>query len=213
MAKVLQILEHSPRLYEVLVENPGLDFQPGDSTLLVDRDKITARPYCIASHPSEAVLRFLVSRITGGALSNSLDLLRVGDDISVGPCFGQLHPAANRAPKVFIATGTGIAPFLSYFGDATAPPPLALLYGVRYFADAIDWKQLQQRCPTTRLAVSAERVPDTHYGRVTDLFHSLPIATGIEYYLCGHGDMIRSATDHLQEIGITPTAIKTEKFF
>ena len=79
-----------------------------------------------------------------------------GDVIRITPPFGWFRPGQEigNAPFVFLATGTGIAPFLSYLHTFEQPPE-SCLYGVRHAVDAIGMEILNRHGPV-RLAISRE---------------------------------------------------------
>ena len=115
------------------------------------------------------------------------------------------------APFVFVATGTGIAPFLAY-RNTFEKPPVVCLYGVRRKADAIGFSHLNAWCPT-HLAISRESTTDHHPGRVTDLLDLLPLNNTVHYYCCGLESMVTDVTDWLQQKGIGLMQIHREVFF
>ena len=49
-------------MFELEVEREGLNYRPGNCTLLV-REERDSRPYSLSSNPDEAVLRFLIRRL------------------------------------------------------------------------------------------------------------------------------------------------------
>ncbi|MFB6311316.1 MAG: FAD-binding oxidoreductase [Salinirussus sp.] len=75
----------------------------------------TSRAYSLASSPTQAGLELCVRRVPGGRLSPQLcDELAVGDEMTVRGPYGELvlgEPADRDL--VFLATGTGVAPFKS----------------------------------------------------------------------------------------------------
>ena len=118
---------------------------------------------------------------------------------------------AADAPFVFLATGTGIAPFLSYI-KTFETPPARCLYGVRREADAIGYEELRLHCPT-HLAVSREPADGHHQGRITDLLDLLPLDSATHYYCCGLESMVNDVSAWLQENGIGLSHIHREVFF
>lgn len=73
------------------------------------------RAYSIANSPTEKELEICVRRVPGGALSPQLcDDLAVGDKVTVRGPYGDLV-LGEHSPRttVFLATGTGVAPFKS----------------------------------------------------------------------------------------------------
>ena len=199
-------------LFELVLDRKGLKFSPGDCTAIyTDTDK--SRPYSIASGANEKELRFAIRKMEGGEVSPWLMDRQPGDTVRVSPPFGWFRPGQEigESPFVFIATGTGIAPFLSY-RKTTERPPAYCLYGVRHEDDAIGFSELRDGCPT-RLAVSREQTEEHHHGRVTDLLDQLPLAPETHYYCCGLESMVNEVGAWLQSHGIPLMHIHREIFF
>ena len=205
---------HSEGLFELALERGGVEFVPGDCLALFGADGQTSRPYSIASGTGEASLRFLIRRMERGVVSPFLAERRPGDRVKVSPPFGWFRPGPREdgSDFVFVATGTGISPFLSHFRTRPHAPPLQCLYGVRAARDAVcaDW--IAQQC-NLRLAVSREAVDGCHHGRVTDLLEAMPCAPRNHYYLCGLDDMIDDLSRWLEAREVPVTHIHRECFF
>ncbi len=199
-------------LFELVLERNGLVFTPGDCAAIYTADD-KSRPYSIASGSDETELRFLIRKMEGGEVSPWLKDRHPGDTLRISPPFGWFRPGQDigEAPFCFIATGTGIAPFLSY-QKTFKNPPACCLYGVRHEADAIAYASLHNYCPT-QLAVSREETAMHHHGRVTDLLDRLPLDPQNHYYCCGLESMVNEVGAWLEERGIPLMKIHREVFF
>lgn len=199
-------------LFELVLERDGLVFAPGDC-IAIYTDDGKSRPYSIASGSGERELRFLIRKMEGGEVSPWLMECQPGGTIRVSPPFGWFRPGQDigDAPFVFIATGTGIAPFLAYQNTFEAPP-MHCLYGVRRETDAVGLNSLREWCPT-QLAVSREPAENHHNGRVTDLFDQLSLAPGTHYYCCGLESMVNDVGAWLQTQDVPLMNIHREVFF
>ena len=102
-------------LFELVVAKNGMEFSPGDCVAIYTADD-KSRPYSIASGSNDEDLCFIVRKMDGGEVSPWLMARRPGDLIRITPPFGWFRPGqdSDDTPFVFLATGTGIAPFLSY---------------------------------------------------------------------------------------------------
>jgi benzoate/toluate 1,2-dioxygenase reductase subunit len=218
MPKVIGTRWYSPHVFEVFLERGQLPFKPGDCSLLIEKDGITARPYSISSAPKDDHLGFLVRRVPEGILSNYLAQVQPGDEVGISPFFGWFYPG-SRDKEVYFATGTGISPFLSAARQGMWPP-IALFYGAKNLAEAGDLEDLQ-RGTDLHLALSRESkedrgtdLPMDYYsGRITDLLHRIPIAGDTHYYLCGHEPMILEISNYLLDQGLEQKQISFEVFF
>jgi len=122
-----------------------LGFVPGQWLSLKastpDGEEIT-RAYSIASPPSDdARFAFCLNRVQDGFMSNYLCDMREGAEITFQGPFGAFILRPPLRDTVFIATGTGIAPFRSMLhwllADASRHQDRQfwLLFGVRYEQD------------------------------------------------------------------------------
>lgn len=199
-------------LFELVLEKNDMEFTPGDCVAIYTADG-KSRPYSIASGSKEPDLRFVIRKMDKGEVSPWLMSREQGDIIRITPPFGWFRPGQDTlgAPFVFLATGTGIAPFLSYIKTFEIPPAYCL-YGVRREADAIGYEDLQKHCPT-RLAVSRENAERHHHGRITGLLDLLPVDPNTHYYCCGLESMVNEASAWLQQKSIGLDHIHREVFF
>ena len=120
-----------------------------------DSDRMIRRAYCIASDSRAAErLEFFVTLILSGELTPRLFNLKVGDRLFVGPRAEgvfTLDPASTKH-VLMIATGTGLAPYMSMIRNELAlrvdgrvglraiwqrngPRHFALVHGARYSWD------------------------------------------------------------------------------
>ena len=210
---VRRIVEHSAQLFELQLERGNIRFEPGHCMALFN-DGTESRPYSIASGTGEDLLRFLIRRVPQGLVSNWLAQRRPGDPVRVSNPFGWFQPGRSMDNErcVFIATGTGIAPFLSYLRSITHRPPLACFYGVSRASEAFALNELKA-LPDFHLAVSQEETVSNFHGRVSGLLEQLPLGPQINFYLCGLDAMIDEVSKWLEQHNIDYTQIHREVFF
>ena len=204
----------SEDIFELVLERDGVDFQPGNCFAISNSEGVL-RPYSAASGKHESRLRFVIRRMPGGEVSEWLAGRVAGDEIEISEPFGWFRPGYGGEPgdpSVLIATGTGIAPFLSALRSFPDLEPAICLYGVRSLADAVGLDYVRGRCPV-RLCISREEAPPHHHGRVTDLLGEVPRRQRTNYYLCGLDAMIEEVSQWLQRHGVHFTHIHREVFF
>lgn len=103
-----------PSLLRMRVDpETDVDFAPGQYATV--RAHGTPRAYSIANSPSEDELEFAIRRVPGGRLTSDLFVnVRVGDEVVVrGPNGDMVLNDPSGRDIVFLATGTGVAPFKS----------------------------------------------------------------------------------------------------
>ena len=208
--KILDINVSQTGLIELTLEKNNLTYLPGDCVAIYT-DKGHSRPYSIASGVNDDFIKFLIRYIPQGEVSSVLYSMKKDQQLYLSNPFGWFRPGENinNSKNVFIATGTGIAPFLSYIKTFPDNPPISLFYGVSFKNDLVGVKFFGKNI---NIAVSQE---DTkfHKGRITDLFEYLPISKKINYYCCGREKMINDVRNHLVNNKILKDNIFNEVFF
>ena len=123
--------------------NPGLRFENGQFVMIgldVEGRPLT-RAYSIASPNHEEHLEFFSIKVADGPLTSRLQHLREGDPIVVSKkptgtlVLHDLNPGKNL---YLLATGTGLAPFLSVIQDPenyTRFEKVVLVHGVRFVSE------------------------------------------------------------------------------
>lgn len=208
------VRSYSSDVFELVLQRGSVAFTPGDCMALYTADGRVSRPYSLASGADERVLRFVIRQMPGGVVSPYLAGLHKGDAVRVSAPFGWFRPGEHRGQRasVFVATGTGIAPFLSYCRSVSARPKPICFYGVRKRSDAVEIELLRDRSDL-RLAVSREKARGVHQGRVTDLLEPFDLPQQADFYLCGLDAMIDQVTRMLEKRGIPIERIHRECFF
>ena len=211
---VIAVRPHTHEICELILDRKDVIFEPGESVVLFGPDHIS-RPYSIASGVDDAELRFLIRRMANGELSPWLADRGPGDRVVISEPFGAFRPGAADGASmqsVFVATGVGIAPFLSYAQSVRYARRPRCLYGVRYLSEAFGLDLLRTRTDL-ELAISREEAEGHHGGRVTDLLPELPLEGDGHFFLCGYDAMVDEVTYWLHEHGVPRDRIHGEVFF
>jgi ferredoxin-NADP reductase len=211
---VKEIVHHTHDIFEIFLDRKDLEFQPGDCISIYHENGETFREYSVASGTAEPNLGFLIKHLENGIVSGFLQNRQPDDQIKISLPYGWFRPGQRHGNGdfFFIATGTGIAPFLSYLKNFPNNPPQQFLYGVRKLNDAVGYELFKKYCPT-ELAISRERNPGFFKGRVTDLLYDMNFDKDTHFYLCGLDAMIEEVTNWLESNGIDPINIHREVFF
>jgi len=171
------------------------------------------RPYSLFSGEADPHLEVLVRRVGGGRVSPQLAVLQAGDLVKVGAPTGRftLDHSLPGEKLLFLATGTGVAPFRSF---VRSRPDLdyTLVHGVR---DALD-DFGAEFVPAHRrvLCVSGSQVPKVALaGRITVWLDEADVSVYDRVYLCGNARMILEALPLLVDRGLDEDFIHTETYF
>ena len=206
----------SASAYVLRLERGGLAFEPGQYVTLGLAGSTARREYSVYSGGRDPFLEVLIKQVEGGSVSRQLVRLPPGAMLDCDGPFGYftIPPARRGAALLFIASGTGIAPFRSF---ARSYPSLnyRLLHGVRAVTERYDSTQYPPHRYLSCLSrVAAADAPRGSYrGRVTDYLRDHPVAPGTACYLCGNSEMIFAAFDILKQQGIPGADLFAEVYF
>lgn len=188
-----------------------------------EQGKLVKRPYSIASPPYEKGSIDLVwKRIEGGFMTNYFWKLKEGDTLQVqGPLgrFGFKKPLQKHL--VFVATGTGIAPFRSMifqlFKDGT-DRDVWLIFGNRYETDILyddEWKDLAVKHSNFHYLPTVSRpkqwTGEREYVQKVLAKQKFPPAE-THVYICGLTNMINEVQKTALETGFPKEQILFEKY-
>lgn len=205
------------------IEGEVMPFIPGQYISLII-DQTTRRQYSICSAPQESpFFELVVDTAPMGVGSRYILDRKVGDTVQGLFPLGNFQLQQNILSKVFIATGTGIAPFRSMIASETVrnhTEDITLFWGLRRETDIYwkDWLEQQEKTDTHFISVLTLSRPDAFWkgavGHVTEqLQYRLTGFAGTDFYLCGNRSMIQEVTAMLQEQHVPSERIKTDAFF
>ena len=192
---------------------PRFQFAPGQRVRFIQKE--VERDYSPVSSPEDEEIGFLVKSVKGGLFTSVLASAPEGASfLFTGPHgYFRFYPS-ERLP-VFVATGTGIAPFVSM--AKAGVKDFILLHGVRRFLDLYYEPLLRKTAKLYVPCLSAvkdprEGVPGAFAGRVTGYLSSQLGPGAYDFYLCGNADMIRDVILLVDE-GFPDSRVYTETFY
>lgn len=210
--QVTKIKNLTGSAYILQFKRNGIEFVAGQHITLGLPGDNQIREYSIYSPTGIPFFEVLIKEVDEGLVSRKLHRVKAGDILKFDGPFGFFTLDENSLKKqkyLFIATGTGIAPFHSMAGSY---PELdyKILHGVRYASEAYE----KNYYPKDRYVLCTSRDTKGDFqGRVTDYlsFHGVDSDTLV--YLCGNCDMIYEVYDLLISGGFNADHIKTEVYF
>ena len=179
------------------------------------------RSYSFSSAAGEQRLGFLIKKIPGGVMSGWLADAKPGERLDLTGPLGSFYLREVKRPLLFLAGGTGLAPFLSMLeglARAGSDQAIHLIYGVTRDLDLVlvdEIKAYAARLPnfsfTTVVAEEASRHPQK--GWVTQHMPADVLHGGdVDVYLCGPPPMVDAVRRYFDETGVTPASFHYEKF-
>jgi len=210
--------------FGVKLENPSaLGFLPGQYVNIQVPGTDQTRSFSFSSGPGQDEVGFLVRNTSHGVLTTYLrDRAQAGDKIEFNGPLGSFYLREIKRPTVFLAGGTGLAPFLSMLhkieqGGGSAHP-IHLIFGVTNDPDLVRVDELEGYAArldnfTFTCVVAAAESSHPHKGFVT---HHMPpelLNDGlVDIYLCGPPPMVDAVRKHLADQGVQPASFYYEKF-
>ena len=239
--RVIENRQWTGTLFSLRVEAPRLRFEAGQFVRIaldIAGERV-ARPFSFVNPPQDPVLEFYGVVVPEGPLSPRLAALAAGDRLYVADNpsgFLVLSEVPQADDLWLLATGTGIAPFLSILRTETPWQRyrrVILVHAARYakelvYGDLI--KEIFRGHPDKFVSikfVSREKTPQTLEGRMPAAIRdgrlersAAPIAAGrSQFMLCGNPQMLKDVTAALAERGLrkhrrrAPGQITVESFW
>ena len=210
--KVLKNRKISEGTFVLRTERPRTEVFAGQCFSIGLPELAINREYSIFSSPKHDYLEFLIREVPDGAVSVGLRNLNPGEEIYIGGPYGNFclkEDDLKDTTYVFIATGTGVAPFYSFI--QTFPDlKYYLFHGVRNQEDSISSELTDSS--SYFLAVSRPLQPQKGK-RVFDLMDEFEVKSDYKYYLCGNRNMITEAVIYLRKKSVPGSSIFMETFF
>jgi ferredoxin--NADP+ reductase len=215
------------------LENP-FPFNPGQYAtlgLVGLEDKLVQRPMSISSSADRLdEYEFFIRLVEGGEFTPLLWERRVGDPINIKGAKGRFVLQDDGRTGVLVASGTGLAPFMSMIEtlrDRGQTRDLVLLHGVSHDYDLAWRSQLEalagsgsfpvryagtvsrpQNCPSwTGLTGRVEAIVE---GQLEQ--HGLT-PENATIYLCGNPDMIEAVEAMASARGFPPEQVRKELYW
>jgi CDP-4-dehydro-6-deoxyglucose reductase len=225
-ARLIGMTELAPHTMHFEFEALGWDaqFVPGQFLSLTRRfgeDEIT-RAYSIASPPGGGRFALCANLVPDGHFSPFLFGLEPGGEIDFKGPYGAFTLRRPVADSIFVATGTGIAPFRSMLLSELSKHPdrnFTLIFGVRHEHGLLyheEWVAMAREFPNFRYVPSLSRPTHTWTG-ATGRVHPLALeALGerrdMDIYICGLREMVDELRAKLKEVGVDRKRLIYEKY-
>ncbi|MES2664335.1 MAG: ferredoxin--NADP reductase [Pseudomonadota bacterium] len=233
--KVLSVHHWNDTLFSFkTTRDPGFRFKNGHFTMvgLEVNGKPLLRAYSIASPNYADELEFFSIKVPDGPLTSRLQGIQPGDEIYVSrkPTGTLIMDGVLPGKHLYLlATGTGLAPFMSIIKDPETYElyeKVVLVHGVRYVSELAYQKEIQEELPNNEFFgeqvknqliyyPTVTREPFANKGRLTDLMRTgilfkqiglpLPTIEDDRFMICGSPAMLKDTTAILDEHGFKET--------
>ncbi len=172
---------------------------------------------------------FLIKAVEGGSTAQFIDELKIGSySTSIGPS-GSFKLKTYKNPKNFVATGTGLAPFVAmikdnlnqipetkinlYFGSKSIKEDLTKFFFEEYLTPDYPNFKIYNSLSDEKEIIESQKILK---GRVTETVLKKEEAKtdfkDREFYLCGNPNMVTDMEKILKNSGIKEEKIIKEKY-
>jgi ferredoxin--NADP+ reductase len=207
-----------------LTKPNNFKFRAGEFTMVSVEDA-PKRAYSITSGPDDDFVEFYSIKVPGGPLTSKLKNIKVGDTVSVGnkPTGTLLIDNLTEGTDLWLlATGTGIAPFISLLRDPATRSKynrIHVVWSVRTEAELLAYNDFLQETDIDYTPVVTRG--DSWNGqtaRITDLIKNGVIMTGAtpdndKVMLCGNMDFNLDIKEMLEKNNYTEGTKKAQGSF
>lgn len=200
----------------------NLGFLPGQYVNVEIPGSDATRSYSFSSPPGASRVSFVVRNVPDGRMSRYLtEQAQPGQRVAFSGPYGAFYLRDTLRPILFLAGGTGIAPFLSMLDVLVAngsTQPVRMVYGVTNDIDLVAIGQLeeaQRKLPNFeyRTCVAAPSSDHARKGYVTAHVDPAWLNGGdVDIYLCGPVAMVEAVQGWLRETDVAPAHFYYEKF-
>ena len=189
------------------------------------------RSYSLCSAPYEGEIKVAVKKVEAGIFSQyANDTLKAGDVLEVLPPVGKFNAKLSTVEAgnyLAIAAGSGITPIISIIKHTLKTQPLSrftLVYGNKSRSSIIFFEELEglknkhmQRFNFINILSREKTEASVNYGRIDKdklaaMQHLLSFTSFDSIYLCGPEQMIFSASEYFETLGIDKHKIHFELF-
>jgi ferredoxin--NADP+ reductase len=210
--KVIEIEHLTESTYRLRTERPNVPIKAGQCFNVGMLGAGVNREYSMYSDADAPYLDFLIKEVEGGLVSPALKRLQPGDPVEIHGPYGEFCLKQHVSPEqhyLFIATGTGIAPFHSFV--KTFPSlNYTILHGVRNPLEQYDASSYDKGEYIPCISKNIEGQPSY---RLTEYLSRCPATPSSIIYLCGNRSMIIDAFEILRAQEVLGDNLFTEVFF
>jgi NAD(P)H-flavin reductase len=226
-AKLIRQSEIAPGVRSFLFEVPEVEllyFIPGQFVSFTEaiQGKQITRPYSIASPPDSNRFEICLNRVEDGLFSPYLFDLQPGASVEMSAPLGYFVLRDPGRDCIFVATGTGVAPFRSmlhaWLGQHDRKQ-FTLIFGVRYERGLMyrnEFEDLARTHPNLRFWPTLSRPEPGWTGRTGHVQPHVLEAIGdrrdLDVYICGLKLMVDDVRAMLKGMGFDRKQIIFEKY-
>jgi len=226
-ARLIESREIAPEVRHFVFDVPEVEqlpYLPGQFVSFsgMINDKKITRAYSTASPPWGNRFELCLNRVQDGFFSPYLFEMRPGAMVDMKGPLGHFVLKNTPSDSIFVATGTGIAPFRSMLHahlETNQDRQFTLVFGVRFEPSLLyraEFEQLAKNYSNFRFLPTLSR-PSEEWSGLTGhvqqhVFDTLGERRDMDVYICGLKAMVDDVRTKLKELGLDRRQIIFEKY-
>lgn len=219
---VIEVQHYTDKLFRIRTERPrSYRFTAGEF-VMIGLDDAPSRAYSITSGPYDDYLEFYSIKVQDGPLTSKLQHVKVGDTIRVGEKPTGTLILANLelgGHLVMMASGTGIAPFISLLREPETYDlfdNITVTWTTRLHAEQDCYRDFLNEMPIEYISTVTQE-PAELQGRIQKFMEdgTVKIDNPVEQriMLCGSVAFNNDLKDHFNKLGFSEGNKKTQGTF
>lgn len=225
VTRLSELVFPSPNTARIaLTASAPVAFVPGQYGHLHIPGTHEKRHFSFASRAGERSVEFWIRLLDAGVATDYLrDRAEIGDSLRLESAFGHFYLRPCVGSAVFVAGGTGIAPFLAMLdhlvhNPTSRPTSIQLLYGAAHPSELVARERLQaiaQALPQLSIQYFADELAEcseVNRGSPCDALDATSLNESPDVYLCGPPGMVANAQTLLLAHGIPEARVFSERF-
>ena len=219
---VIEVQHYTDKLFRIRTERPrSYRFTAGEF-VMIGLDDAPSRAYSITSGPYDDYIEFYSIKVQDGPLTSKLQHIKVGDTIKVGEKPTGTLILANLelgGHLVMMASGTGIAPFISLLREPETYDlfdNITVTWTTRLHAEQDCYRDFLNEMPIEYISTVTQE-PAELQGRIQKFMEdgTVKIDNPVEQriMLCGSVAFNNDLKDHFNKLGFSEGNKKTQGTF
>ena len=220
--KVVEVQHYTDKLFRIRTERPrSYRFTAGEF-VMIGLEDAPSRAYSITSGPYDDYIEFYSIKVQDGPLTSKLQHIQVGDTIRVGEKPTGTLILANLelgGHLVMMASGTGIAPFISLLREPETYDlfeNITVTWTTRLHAEQDCYRDFLNEMPVEYISTVTQEPAELH-GRIQKFMEdgTVKIDNPVEQriMLCGSMAFNNDLKDHFNSLGFSEGNKKTQGTF
>lgn len=220
--KVIDVEHYTDTLFRIRTERPNSYRFTAGEFVMIGMDDTPKRAYSLTSGPYDEYLEFYSIKVQDGPLTSKLQHIKVGDELDVGDKPTGTLILANLelgGHLVMMASGTGIAPFISLLRDPETYDffeNITVTWTTRTHAEQDSYRNFLNEMPIEYISTVTQEPAELN-GRIQKFMEDGTVViddpTKQRIMLCGSMSFNTDLKEHFSKLGFSEGNKKTQGTF